>query len=624
MGDTSFASPPADLLSAWLAQTSDLLALTDADGQILWANAAFVAATGVGPTAGLTALAPDEPAFAAARAAVQTGLETASLGETDLELRSAGGGNLFVRARAGAAGDRILWTLQDVSPLRRLTAQADRQRELLDMAQEFGRLGVWERDIETGEGRWDRHVFNFWGLDPRAGTPTHEEAAQHIHPDDRVLMNFTETTRAAGRYAQRFRILRPDGTTRWIHSQWEVKNSAQGRPPRALGIMVDDTVVYSSARALGEANAQLELAVELGRIAIWRHDLRTDRIHYNDRGLALFDIPPRAGGIPIDEMHACVHPDDAALVRASSEQALASDTPTDIEARYRRAGGGWRYVLTRRVVQRAASGEPLAFLGVALDVTERVEHLRHAGELARRLAAAARAARIGIWTTTTTTGETDWNAQMFELFDRPPKSGAPALAEWIETCIHPADRNRVARLSRDYLNRGERPFEVELRALRRDGSSRWIVLRADVDRDATDRRRLLGVALDVTEQHEALAALRQAGERAALITRHAGIGTWEADVDGSPERWDEQMFQLRGLPYAGTAPSREERLALVHPDDLDRVLEAGEDSLALHHPCAYEFRVRLPTATTAGSPRVPPWCAMRAACRCAASASTGT
>ena len=95
-----------------------------------------------------------------------------------------------------------------------------------------------------------------------------------------------------------------------------------------------------------------------------------------------------------------------------------------MEARYRRADGSWRYVLTRRVVERDAGGEPIAFVGVALDMTERVEHLRHAEELARRLDAASRAAGVGIWTTTIDPASTDWNAQMFELFDRfePPRA----------------------------------------------------------------------------------------------------------------------------------------------------------------------------------------------------------
>jgi PAS domain S-box-containing protein len=587
--------PPA-LLAGWLEQSSDLLALTDRDARLVWANARFVAATGLppGPQARLLALAPDEPAHAEARKTLQAVLAGATIADADLELRAAGGGRLWVRAHAAVHDGHVLWTLQETTALRQLHAQASRQAELLDMAQEFGRLGVWERDIPSGQGRWDRHVFGFWGLDPRDGTPSYEQAIQHIHPDDRGLMSYADSTRSAGRYAQRYRVLRPDGSTRWIHSQWEVKNSLHGRPERAIGIMVDDTVVYNSARALGEANAQLELAVELGRIAIWRHDLRTGRIHYNDRGFALLDMPARSTGIAADELHAMVHPDDLPVVLAAERRALVADAPTDTEARYRRADGSWRYVLTRSVVQRDASGEPLAFIGVALDVTDRVEHLRRSEELARRLESAARAAHVGIWTVATDTDEVDWNAQMFELLDRQPEAGPLKLREFLETSVHPSERQRVLATAREYLLHGDGPIELEFRTIRRDGSSRWLVLRADVDRTRTDRRRLVGVALDVTDHHEAMAALREASERAALITRHAGIGMWEADLDGGNLRWDDQMFQLRGLPPSRAPLDRELLLGLVHPEDRKPLVDTLEARARDHGPGAYEFRVRVP------------------------------
>ena len=264
-----------------------------------------------------------------------------------------------------------------------------------------------------------------------------------------------------------------------------------------------------------------------------------------------------------------------------------------MEARYRRSDGSWRYLLTRRVVERNAGGEPIAFVGVALDTTERVEHLRHAEELARRLDAASRAAGVGIWTTTAELGSTDWNAQMFELFDRCTPPTAPSFGQWLAESVHADDRERVARESQAYFASGDGLYEVEFRSLRKDGSERWIIMRANVDRDTTGPRRVLGVAMDVTAHHRALDALREASERAAFVTRHAGIGTWEADADGCG-RWNAQMFHLRGLAPRETAPSREEWMALVHPDDVSVVLEGTPDAAAALLPMAYEFRVRLP------------------------------
>jgi signal transduction histidine kinase len=273
---------------------------------------------------------------------------------------------------------------------------------------------------------------------------------------------------------------------------------------------------------------------------------------------------------------------------------LTTDQPVDLEARYRRADGSWRYLLSRRVVERNRAGEAIAFVGVSLDTTKRVEHLRHAEELSRRLDAASRAAGVGIWTTTAELGSTDWNAQMFALFDRCTPPTAPSFGQWLAESVHADDRERVARESQAYFARGERLHEIEFRSLRKDGSERWIVMRADVDRDTPGPRRVLGVAMDVTAHHRALDALREASQRAAFITSHAGIGTWEADADGCG-RWNAQMFHLRGLAPRPTAPSREEWMALVHPDDVPLVvLQGSPDATTALLPMAYEFRVRLP------------------------------
>ncbi len=161
-------------------------------------------------------------------------------------------------------------------------------------------------------------------------------------------------------------------------------------------------------------------------------------------------------------------------------------------------------------------------------------------------------------------------------------------------------------------------------SLRKDGSERWIVMRADVDRDTAGPRRVFGVAMDVTAHHRALDALREASERAAFVTQHAGIGTWEADAAGCG-RWNAQMFHLRGLAPRETAPSREEWMALVHPDDVSARPRRVGRMLRLRC-CRWRTSSAsaCPTAAIAGLRRARPPCSTSSAARSGASASTGT
>ncbi len=590
---TAPPSPPQALLAAWLAQSHELLALTDATGRLRWCNPAFEHATGLGTPAELLDLAPSDWQQGSSRDALLAAQHGGLATDTEIALRTVNGDTLWVQARLSRVAEDWLWTFCDVTARHTLAASAQHLSELLDIAQEFGRLGVWERDIPSGAGRWDRHVFGFWGMEPTTGTPDHIEAFSRIHPDDQDTA-YADSVRQAGRYSRRYRVVQPDGSMRWIHSQWEVKNSSQGVPERTIGIMVDDTEVYELARSLDATSAQLKLAAEVSDIVLWRHDLKTGRVHYNDRGFEILGIPYRAGGLALEESRSYTHPDDIPKLAASAAQALANPGPVDVQTRHRWRDGSWRQMLLRRVVERGPKGEPLAFLGISLDVTDQVDRSRHADRLALRLESAARAARVGIWSTSVHTVQTEWNALMYELFDMVGALRPPTLAEWVEQCVHPDDARRVGDAARDYMRVGHGAFEIEFRIRRRDGVLRWMVLRADIDHSDPDALRVFGIAMDVTDRHAAQAALHAATERSALIARHAGIGTWETDESGQPAIWDEQMFRLRGMVPRATSLNREERLALVHPDDRDRVLDTHPEINAGAQGTAYDFRVRWP------------------------------
>ena len=598
MSDASDIPPvgavPADVVSALLEQSHELLAVSDPGGRLSWANQHFQRTTGLGLGADVLSLAPGDTA----RSVLQRALRGELLqGRAELQLQSAAGAVLWVRVAVTQAAGQVLWSLQDTSEAHALEQRATRLAELLDVAQEFGRLGVWERDIASGIGRWDRHVFDFWGLDPQRGTPGYDEAIAHIHPEDRSMRTYPDSTHRAGRYNQRYRVLHPDGSTHWIHSQWVVKNSAQGQPERAVGIMVDDTEVFELARSLSDTSAQLKLAVELGNIAIWRHDLITRRMHYSDRAFEVLGLAVRPEGFSIEEVRSFIHPDDLPGVLAASKQALLSDGPTDMEARYRRSDGSWRSVLTRRVVERAKDGTPRAFVGVALDVTEQVEHRREAADSSKRLEMAATAAGLGIFSRDTVTGEGQWNEPMFALYGRSPALGAPSQREWVEELVHPDDRAAMRRARASIVEASDGMVEHEYRIVRPDGETRWLVNRSRREH-WNGRAMIFGVTMDITERRRAEKALRAADERAALATRSAGIGTWEVDVELDTERWDEQMFLLRGLAPAERPLSPAERLALVHPDDQAGLLDSRSGAIATAERTGYEFRVRRPDGST--------------------------
>ena len=577
---------PAPLL-AW-ARTAPLgLAAIDAQGRVAWVNAAFEALTGFAADHAVgSALAP-----LLADAAAPDWLPPA--GElARRRLRRQDGAPLHCDAQIDpvAEGTSLL-ALVSRDAEANADAEIRRLAALLDFVQSHGRIGLWERDVRTREGRWDAHMFRFFGIDPLRGTPSIAQVAQSSVPEDRLFQVLSESMEQPGTYAHRYRLLTPTGTLRRVRSHWQVVAGADGRAEHVVGLVMDDTETFELASSVDEAGARLQIATELADVSMWRHDLATQRVHMNGRAATVMGVEARSEGVPIDELRLKVHPDDLMEVLATYQRALGSLRPEDSQARYLGKDGRWHHIFTRRITQRDGFGTPVALTGVALDITEQMERVQRADELARRLDDVTSAAGIGVWRVLRDDGSAVWNQQMHDMSGLPPGEPAPGFMEWVARFVHPQDRERVRDIGRAWAEQPDTPLEIVHRILRLDGQVRHVVSRARIEPDSSPYK-ATGVAIDVTDRELALAALRAATERSALAARAAGIGIWEWDADTGVSRWDDEMFVLRGLAPRPTCPSFEEMAQWVHPDDINYVNDQIQSARAEDRPAYYEFRIR--------------------------------
>jgi PAS domain S-box-containing protein len=176
----------------------------------------------------------------------------------------------------------------------------------------------------------------------------------------------------AGPYALEYRILLPDGRTRWLHDRGEVLPDAAGRPARALGAVRDVTGRRAAEDALREGEARLRLAQEAGGIGSWDLDLATGRQVWSERQYALFGLDPALPAPDLTAWLQLVHPDDRDRILATRAAALVTESGTfSAEFRIHRASdGAARWMSTSGRVVRDADDRPVRMLGVNRDVTE--------------------------------------------------------------------------------------------------------------------------------------------------------------------------------------------------------------------------------------------------------------
>ena len=125
----------------------------------------------------------------------------------------------------------------------------------MSLAVDAADLGIWVRDLTRNEiwanQRW-RECFGFAPSEPLE----FNTILQRLHPDDREALRQAQSIALAGadegKYQAEYRLILPDGGTRWISSQSRVEFDATGRPVLIRGAARDVT-----ARKQAEEESQL-------------------------------------------------------------------------------------------------------------------------------------------------------------------------------------------------------------------------------------------------------------------------------------------------------------------------------------------------------------------------------
>ena len=102
------------------------------------------------------------------------------------------------------------------------------------------------------------------------------------------------------------------------------------------------------------------------------------------------------------------------------------------------------------------------------------------------------------------------------------------------------------------------------------------------------------------------ARLRQSEQRRSLALAAGRMGSWEWDLGAGEQVWDEGQFRIFGVDPDSFAPTDEAVLALIHPEDRERLRRLAAESAGTGQAYDAEFRILRPD----GQQR---WCVLGAA-----------
>ena len=113
----------------------------------------------------------------------------------------------------------------------------------LEEAQRLTHVGYWERDPDTDLITWSDETYRIFGLQPQERALNLARLTELIHPEDMqiTVQAVAEALRGGRRYDVEYRVVRPNGTVRLVHSQGDVIWDETGRPRRMFGTVQDIT-----------------------------------------------------------------------------------------------------------------------------------------------------------------------------------------------------------------------------------------------------------------------------------------------------------------------------------------------------------------------------------------------
>ncbi len=275
-----------------------------------------------------------------------------------------------IRAEDGEVLGVVL-VFRDATERVRAEEKLAKNEALLKEAQRVAHIGHWELEDPTGAPSWSEEIFHIFGLDPAEGEPPFEAHRDIIHAED--WDRFDHSVRTCSSEGQPFdielRLLRPDGSIRWMNVKGEPRTNEKGDVVRLFGTAQDVTDMKRIELDLRNQKVLLQSMVEAIPGPVFFKD--TSHV-YLGCNTAFADFMGRKKLEITGKSVFEVAPKELAEVYRAQDQELFDNPGSQVyESSVTNADGSSRDVVFHKATFLDATGAVAGLIGVILDITER-------------------------------------------------------------------------------------------------------------------------------------------------------------------------------------------------------------------------------------------------------------
>ena len=421
---------------------------------------------------------------------------------------------------------------KDITEQKQAEIELKTLSDRLQAAELISKLGFWELDLETFQGKWSNGHFALLGLVPVTNAPTFEKFIELVHPEDRLKVQ-TELARILAEKVRTFeidfRILADNGkSVRWFKEHGTLDLSVEGKPLRLSGSIQDVTkakLAEIELRAaldnLNTTSQILERTGQMAKVGGWELDLSTGRVNMSKETQRIHEIDENYVPPLYSTGSEWYPPESWPIVQAALQTAIELGKPYDLESKFITANGRtiWVRVQGFPIV---VAGKVTHLQGTFQDITDRKEK-----ELESKFIGDA--IGFGIWKFDPLSNTLEWDDGMYKLYGVEPKDFSGAYSAWQNALSPKAREDAVNDI--ELALRGEKEFNTEFEITLPNGDLRYIAARGIVRRnDKGEPLKMYGLNWDVSSRVRGEIAVKTASIQLIRTSKLVSLGEMAAGV----------------------------------------------------------------------------------------------